>query len=123
MATVGAVVGAVRLTAAKTSVELRPSLGSGQGGVVTGTDLAAFDAIGGNLNRAVVDNTSFAITTAQIAEASVVPQPPTWTLLIGGFAMLGSMVRRPRGATTTNDGMEGRATMLPDSLRFCAIPN
>ena len=32
-----------------------------------------------------------------IGDAAVVPEPATWALMVGGFALAGGMLRRPRG--------------------------
>ena len=70
-----------------------PTFCFGQMGVVTGLDLAAYDATGWNLS---VDALNYANhSSAQIYQAFVVPEPSTWTLVIGSLALLAA-ARRPR---------------------------
>ena len=70
-----------------------PSICLGQGGKVTATDLAAFDAIGWNLNIDVVARPDFAESTAQIATALTVSEPDTLALLLSGLAVFCGALR------------------------------
>ena len=74
---------------------MNPYVCNGVGGSVTGTDLALFDAIGWNLSKATIDNPSYRTTTAAIFRMfAPVPEPSTWAMMIGGFAMAGAAMRR-----------------------------
>ena len=70
-----------------------------QPGVITGTDLAAFDAIGYNIatdSRAP----NYLKTTSQIyRQFAAVPEPATWALMIMGFGLMGAAMRRDRKVT------------------------
>lgn len=79
-----------------------PNLCEGQEFFVTGLDLAAMDVIGYDIN---VDVATYRQTTAQIYRAmtaptgpgaGAVPEPGTWSLLIAGFGLLGTALRRRR---------------------------
>jgi PEP-CTERM motif len=66
---------------------------------VTSNDLAAFDAIGYNLDIDVLRNPGFTFNTAQIfrlAGTAAVPEPTTWAMMIAGFGMVGAATRRRR---------------------------
>jgi hypothetical protein len=69
-----------------------PTFCFGQIGVVTGLDLAAFDAMGWNLS---VDALSFRnMSTSDIYNAlvpSAVPEPATWALMFAAFGMMGAV--------------------------------
>jgi hypothetical protein len=71
-----------------------PNFCFGQMGEVTGTDLAAFDAMGWNLRFDVLKNRDFLITSAGIQALAAVPEPSTWAMLIAGFGMVGGTMRR-----------------------------
>lgn len=65
--------------------------------IVTSNDLAAFDAIGYNLNFDILGNRGFTFDTAQVfglAGAAAIPEPATWAMLIAGFGMVGGAARR-----------------------------
>lgn len=67
--------------------------------IVTSNDLAAFDAIGYNLNFDILRNPGFTFDTAQVfglAGTAAVPEPATWAMLIAGFGMVGASARRRR---------------------------
>ena len=67
-----------------------PTFCFGQMGDITGLDLAAFDAIGWNLN---VDATrDYHRTSAQIYLAAI-PEPATWAMMIVGFGFVGASMR------------------------------
>ena len=74
-----------------------PTFCFGQMGVVTGLDLAAYDAMGWNLS---VDALKYQDkSTADIfrdANVGAVPEPSVWAMLIAGFGMIGSQMRRGR---------------------------
>jgi hypothetical protein len=70
-----------------------PTFCFGTMGEVSGTDLAAFDAIGWDLRFNVLNNQDFSITSAQI-QSLAVPEPSTWALLIAGFGIVGGALRR-----------------------------
>lgn len=76
-----------------------PTFCYGESGVVTGLDLAAFDAIGWNLNKSA--SASYSRTTAQIyANAGNVPEPASWALMLGGFGLVGAAMRHRRAAVS-----------------------
>jgi hypothetical protein len=70
----------------------------GRVGVVTALDLAAFDAMGWNLNFDVLNNRDYLANSADIYRQflSVVPEPATWALMLAGFAMVGVALRGRR---------------------------
>jgi hypothetical protein len=70
-----------------------PTFCFGQTGYVTGLDLAAYDAMGYNLSANAL--TYGARSTASIYQQFAgVPEPASWMLMIGGFAFIGSSMRR-----------------------------
>ena len=72
---------------------------------VTSNDLAAFDAIGYNLNFDILGNPGFTFNTAQVfglAGTAAVPEPATWAMLIAGFGMVGGAARRRRMRVTVS---------------------
>lgn len=75
-----------------------PTSGSCQVGLVTANDLAAFDAMGYNLNFNILNNLGFTFDTAQIFAldglAGLVPEPATWMQMLAGFGLLGAALRR-----------------------------
>ena len=76
-----------------------PYICSGRVGIVTGLDLAAYDAIGYNTDE---DLFTYAMSTADIAYASThVPEPAAWAMMIGGFGMIGGALRRRRTGFAT----------------------
>lgn len=72
-----------------------PTLARGTNSIITGLDLAAFDATGWNLDFDVLANPDFAFNTNNI-NVSAVPEPATWAFMIFGFGMVGSALRRRR---------------------------
>ncbi len=71
---------------------LNPYICGGRLGIVTGLDLAAYDAIGYNTSA---DLSTYNQSTAQIAFASTnVPEPSSWVMLIAGFGIVGAAMRR-----------------------------
>ncbi len=67
-------------------------------GEVTATDLAAFDAMGWNLNFDVLANPGYLATSTDIyrALAPAVPEPATWAMMLTGFALIATTLRRRR---------------------------
>lgn len=78
-----------------------PTFCFGQQGVVTGLDLAAFDAMGWNLK---VDplSTDYIRTSGDIFSGylATVPEPSTWAMMIIGFGGVGAMIRNVRRRNT-----------------------
>ena len=75
---------------------LNPYICSGRPGIVTGLDLAAYDAIGYNTSANL---STYAKSTTQIVfESTNVPEPASWAMLIAGFGLTGAMLRRRRYA-------------------------
>lgn len=75
-----------------------------QRGEVTALDLAAFDAIGYNL-AADARSSTYLTTTAQIYNrfnATAVPEPMTWMMMILGFGLVGGVLRRRKDNVTTS---------------------
>ena len=74
-----------------------PTFCYGEMGVISATDLAAFDAIGWNLNIDVLANKGYTINTADIYRAATaVPEPLSWATMLFGFAIAGGAIRRSR---------------------------
>lgn len=78
---------------------MNPYICDGFNSVITGADLAAFDAIGWNLNVDPLLNPNFAIDTATFAAS--VPEPANWAMLITGFGLIGATLRHRRRRPTT----------------------
>ena len=81
-----------------------PTSGSCQMGMVTGLDLAAFDAIGYNLDFNILDNLNYTFSTAQVFGldgVAAVPEPASWAMMIGGFGLVGGTLRRRQSALRT----------------------
>lgn len=83
---------------------LRPKLGimnpyicNARAGILTGLDIAAFDAIGYNTS---IDVNNYSVTTGQISLQSGigVPEPASWAMLISGIGLVGATMRRRRQA-------------------------
>jgi hypothetical protein len=80
---------------------LDPTSGRCEQLAVTGMDLAAFDAIGWNLDFDVL-NRGYYRTTEQIYNGVFgVPEPATWSMMIMGFGLLGARMRRRQPATAS----------------------
>lgn len=79
-----------------------PTLSRGTNSIITGLDLAAFDAIGWNLNFDVLANPDTTFSTQNIA---AVPEPATWGMMIFGFGMVGSALRRRRKSVTAKPAL------------------
>jgi hypothetical protein len=76
---------------------LDPTSGRGQLQEVTALDLAAFDAIGWNVNFDVLNNSGYRLSTAQIyANAVGVPEPGSWAMMLLGAGLTGAAMRRRR---------------------------
>ena len=77
---------------------LNPYICSGRTGIVTGLDLAGFDAIG--FNTIAGDLTTYSRSTAQIGfELTNVPEPASRAMMIAGFGLTGAAMRRQRRGT------------------------
>jgi PEP-CTERM motif len=70
-----------------------PTLARGTNSIITALDLAAFDAMGWNLNFDVLANPDAGFSTVNIA---AVPEPATWGMMIFGFGLVGGALRRRR---------------------------
>lgn len=79
-----------------------PTFCYGEMGVISATDLAAFDAIGWNINFDVLANHNYQINTKDIfyAATAPVPEPASWAMMIGGFALAGGAMRRRRATVS-----------------------
>ncbi|MBS0504534.1 MAG: NF038122 family metalloprotease [Proteobacteria bacterium] len=74
---------------------LDPTFCLGEMGVVKALDLAAYDAMGWNLNFDLLANAGYNRNTAQIyVQALGVPEPASWAMMIGGFGLMGAAMRR-----------------------------
>ncbi len=74
---------------------MNPYVCNGTNAVVTGLDLASLDAIGWNLTDGVRDKPLYSASTADIYRLlTAVPEPKTWAMMIGGFALVGASLRR-----------------------------
>jgi hypothetical protein len=72
-----------------------PTACFGQADEVTAQDLAAFDAMGWDLNLNILANPGYRRTTAQIFdEYTGVPEPSSWAMMIAGFGFVGAAMRR-----------------------------
>ncbi len=92
--------GALCSNATKTPIGiLDPTAGRCEQLAVTGMDLAAFDAMGWNLDFDVLSR-KYARSTKDIYNGITgVPEPATWSMMIMGFGLLGARLRRRRPAT------------------------
>jgi PEP-CTERM motif len=77
---------------------MNPTIGACESGAITGLDLAAFDAMGYNVNFDVLrDNGRYSFSTADAYFKFGVPEPATWAMMLAGFGLVGwSLRRRPR---------------------------
>jgi len=65
-------------------------------GAVTANDLAAFDAMGYNLDFDILQNKDYLFTTADVFRLdglAAVPEPTTWAMMILGFGFIGGAMR------------------------------
>ena len=65
---------------------------------VTRNDIAAFDAMGWNLSVNALNYAN--MTTAQIYQAAVVPEPGTWAMMLAGGLGVDGIARRQRRAAS-----------------------
>jgi hypothetical protein len=74
-----------------------PTFCYGEMGVIKANDLAAFDAIGWNINFDVLAHSGYTINTADVFRAATgVPEPMAWGTMLLGFGLAGSFMRRRR---------------------------
>jgi hypothetical protein len=78
---------------------MNPTIGRCEAGAVTALDLAAFDAIGWDLDFNVLARPTYSFTTAQAFRdfgeiAANIPEPATWAMMIAGFGFVGAAARR-----------------------------
>ena len=85
-----------------------PTSGSCQMGFITANDLAAFDAMGYNLDFDILQNLDYAFSSASVYNlaglANVVlpvPEPSTWAQLMLGVGLIGGIARRRRADRKT----------------------
>ncbi|BAK65183.1 hypothetical protein SLG_05080 [Sphingobium sp. SYK-6] len=71
-----------------------PTAAKGEMGVLRALDLAMFDALGWNLSVDALADPDLRITTAAMFGPSAVPEPASWAMMIGGFALIGASLRR-----------------------------
>jgi len=92
--------GALCSNATKTPIGiLDPTAGRCEQLGVTAMDLAAFDAMGWNLDFNVLGHGDYFRSTADISRGYFgVPEPATWAMMVGGFGLLGARLRRRRPA-------------------------
>lgn len=78
-----------------------PTVAYGQMTIVDNLDIAAFDAMGWNVNYDVLKGVDKEWSSARIASVggnfAAVPEPTTWAMMIIGFGLVGGTMRR-RGA-------------------------
>jgi len=76
-----------------------PTFGRQQQGIITSLDLAAFDAMGWNIAYDVLySDREFSTLNPTFG---AVPEPASWALMIGGFGLIGSAMRRRRTTAAT----------------------
>ncbi|MDR7267978.1 hypothetical protein J2X20_000607 [Pelomonas saccharophila] len=73
---------------------MNPYICGGKMDSVTALDLAAFDAIGWNVNFDVLAHPDYELTTAQIYEQFATPEPATWSVALLGLFAAGLVTRR-----------------------------
>jgi hypothetical protein len=74
--------------------------GFNRNAIITSRDIAAFDAIGWNF-ISTATNPNFERSTASLA----VPEPAAWAMMIGGFFLVGSAMRRRTQMVVRKDRM------------------
>lgn len=74
---------------------MNPYICNGKTDEVTALDLAAFDAIGWDVNIDLLKNPGYRFSTKDIY-LNYVPEPGTWALMIAGFGLIGATLRRRR---------------------------
>jgi hypothetical protein len=85
---------------------MNPTSGRCESGAVTALDLAAFDAMGWDLDFNVLGRPTYSFTTAQAfndfgEQAAAIPEPATWAMMIAGFGFVGVASRRRSKAQVT----------------------
>lgn len=77
---------------------MNPTSGFCEAGSVTALDLAAFDAMGWDLNLDVLGTPGYDASTKSIFAqfSAAVPEPSTWAMMLFGFGAVGATVRRSR---------------------------
>ncbi len=73
-----------------------PTISRGIESIITGLDLAAFDAIGWNLNYDVLADPTRTFTSSDAFGLGAVPEPSTWAMMILGFGFIGWSLRRSK---------------------------
>lgn len=73
---------------------MNPYICNGVEDSVSALDLAAFDAVGWNLDFDVLKNAGYRFSSSQMQ--GIVPEPGAWALMILGFGMIGARLRRRR---------------------------
>ncbi len=78
---------------------MNPTYGFCESGAVTALDLAAFDAMGWDLDFNVLASPTYNFTTAQAFNAfgdlaAAIPEPGTWAMMLAGFGFVGAAARR-----------------------------
>jgi hypothetical protein len=77
-----------------------PTAAKGEMGTLTALDLALFDALGWNLRVDPLADPNLRVTTAEMFSAGAVPEPASWAMMIGGFALVGASLRKRRVAVS-----------------------
>jgi hypothetical protein len=85
---------------------MNPYLCNGRQTIVTGLDIAGFDAIGWNFTTGVRDNLAYSRNSQSIYAqfASSVPEPTTWAQMILGFGLMGGLMRRRKAKVAVSFG-------------------
>jgi hypothetical protein len=82
-----------------------PTMAACDTGAVSQTDLAAFDAMGWNLNQNILNAKTYNQSTSDIykmdglATVVAVPEPTTYAMLMAGLGLTGFMARRRKAKT------------------------
>lgn len=83
---------------------MNPTIGRCEAGFISGLDLAAFDAIGYDLDVNTLRSRDYVYTTARAYRtflAQAVPEPGTWVQMIFGFGLVGGLARRRKVAVAS----------------------
>jgi hypothetical protein len=79
---------------------MNPTSGFCEAGSVTALDLAAFDAMGWDLDFNILGQPTYSFSTAravsEFGALAPVPEPTAWAMMVGGFFLAGSASRRRR---------------------------
>ncbi len=82
-----------------------PTGGLCQEGIVTAADLAIMDAMGWNLNTDILTQPNYQKFTSAILQdyldATAVPEPESWAMMVIGFGLAGTALRRRRTGVVT----------------------